>query len=680
MSGFATLSRDGSVAVITINNPPVNAIAPGLAEEILECVEQAHADPQVSAVVLIGGGRTFVAGYDIKEFVRIVNGERPPEVSLNAILNQIEDAKKPVIAAIHGTALGGGLELALACHYRVATPSAQLGQPEVKLGLIPGAGGTQRLPRLVGSTIAADMCAFGDPVPARRAVLMGLVDEIVEGDLLTGAVEFARRQTSPRRARDVGDRQSTFIFPNLTRMRGREAPRRALEAIECASRMPFEEGLAHEARLFQECLFSTESKCLVHLFFGEREVGKVPGVPDKVPFEVRAAAVIGAGTMGSGIAMTYANVGVPVLLKETTQEALDRGLATIRKNYQSTVAKGRMTQTDMDRRIHLIAPTLSYDGFERADIIVEAVFEDMSLKRAVFSELDQIAKPGAILATNSSSLNIDEIAGVTGRPRQVIGHHFFSPAHVMKLLEIVVGAATAPEVIGRSLTLARRLGKIAVVVGNCKGFVGNRMFHPYRREAQFLVEEGAAYTEVDKVLYDFGMAMGPLTVGDLAGLDVGWRIRQQYQHLEKPGVRKALMEDRLCEMGRFGQKTGVGWYRYDEKRKAIPDPRVEELAVELAAQAGLARRAIPADEILDRCLWALVNEGCRVLEEGIALRPVDIDVIYVHGYGFPAHKGGPMKYAEMTGWRRVYDRVCEFERTHGELWSPAPMLRKLAGA
>src|SRR5947209_942636 len=434
-----------------------------------------------------------------------------------------------------------------------------------------------------------------------------------------------------------------------------------------------------EARLFKECLFSDQSKALIHVFFGEREVAKIPDIPKDTPIiPVKSAAVVGAGTMGGGIAMVFANAGIPVLLKEADQAALDRGLATIQKNYANSVKRGRFTQEYVDQRLKLIKPTLSYDDFGNVDMVVEAVFEGMALKKEVFKELDRVCKQGAILASNTSTLNIDEIAASTSRPQAVIGTHFFSPANVMRLLEIVRGKATGKDVIATCMQLSKKLGKVGVLVGNCRGFVGNRMFHPYRREAQFLVEEGATVEAVDKALYDFGMAMGPLATGDLAGLDVGWRIRKEYRHLEKPGWRQPMAEDRLCEQGRYGQKTGAGWYKYDEDRRAIPDPEVERLVRQGAAEANIPQRQISAQEIVDRCIYALVNEGARILEEGFALRSIDIDIIYLNGYGFPAYRGGPMKYADTVGLKKVYEQIQEFHRQHGETWEPAPLLKRLA--
>jgi 3-hydroxyacyl-CoA dehydrogenase len=607
------------------------------------------------------------------------------------MLKRLEDLDKPVVMAIHGTAFGGGLELAMAGHYRVASPDAQVGQPEVKLGIIPGAAGTQRLPRLAGVAKAVEMCAEGNPVKAKQALELGIVDRIIEGDLLKGAVAFAREvvgKPAPK-TRDRNDKlgtpeQNAAIFAAARetakkKARGVLAPQAAIDAVEAATRLPFDQGVEFERELFTKCLYSDQSKALIHVFFGEREVAKIPDVPKETPvIPVKSAAVVGAGTMGGGIAMNFAIAGIPVLLKETEQAALDRGVNTIRKNYENTIKKGRLTQQQMEQRMALIRPTLTYDGFADADMVVEAVFEGMALKKQVFGELDKICKPGAILASNTSTLNIDEIAQATTRPEAVIGTHFFSPANVMRLLEIVRGKATSKEVIATCMQLSKKIGKIGVLVGNCRGFVGNRMFHPYRREAQFLVEEGASVPAVDQAMYEWGMAMGPLAVGDLAGLDVGWRIRKEYRHLEKPGVRQPLAEDRLCEMGRYGQKTGAGWYKYDENRRAIPDPAVAELVRNAATEAGINQREISKEEIVDRLIYALVNEGARILEEGYALRAVDIDIIYINGYGFPAHRGGPMWYADTVGLKNVLARINEFHRQHGELWEPAPLLKRLA--
>ena len=689
MNELVKLTRSEDVAVITIDNPPVNALSPGVPEGLLAAIQAAAADAAVKSVVVIGAGSTFIAGADIREFGKMVSGERP-RISLLPLLLAIEDSPKPVVMAIHGQALGGGLEVAMAGHYRVIAPGAQVGQPEVKLGIIPGAGGTQRLPRLAGVAKAVEMCAFGEPISAPEALALGIADRIIEADLLGGAVRFAREvanrpasKTRERQKKLAGFDASVFAAARDTAQktrRGQRAPLAAIDAVEASPKLPFEEGCRVEARLFNECLYSNQSRALIHAFFGERTVNKIPDIPKNTPLrEIRRAAVVGAGTMGGGIAMNYANAGIPVIVKEVSQEALDRGLSTIRKNYANSVAKGRFSQAMMDERLALITPQLTYDGFGEADIIVEAVFEGMGLKKQVFREIDLVAKPSCILASNTSSLDIDEIASATRRPESVIGHHFFSPANVMRLLEVVRGKATAREAIATSMALAKRLKKVAVLAGNCRGFIGNRMLGPYFREAQFLIEEGATVEAVNQTLYDFGWAMGPLAVSDLAGLDVGWRIRKEFKHLEKPGVRVPLVADRLCELGRFGQKTGRGFSLYDENRRPLADPETAALIEQVARQAGIERRTIQAEEIVDRCLFALVNEGARLLGEGIALRAVDIDIVYLNGYGFPAWRGGPMFYADTVGLEKVLGRVREFEARHGsDLWSPAPLLEQLA--
>ncbi|HYL11939.1 MAG TPA: 3-hydroxyacyl-CoA dehydrogenase NAD-binding domain-containing protein [Terriglobales bacterium] len=692
MNNLVQITKDAEIAIITINNPPVNALGPGVAEGILAAVEKIESDPEIKAAVVIGGGRTFIAGADINEFTKITSGQKPRGEGLHPLLLRIEDCRKPIVMAIHGTALGGGLEVAMAGHYRVAVPNAQLGQPEVKLGLIPGAGGTQRLPRLVGAAKAVEMCAMGNAISAQQAFNSGLVDRLIDGELLAGAVTFAREmatrpalKTRERNGKLGTAEQNAPIFAAARetarkKQRGLSAPLAAIDAVEAASRLSFDEGCQFEQKLFLECLFSEQSKALIHVFFGEREVGKIPDIPkDTATISINKAAVVGAGTMGSGIAMVLANAGIPVLVKDSDPAALDRGLATIQKNYAASVQRGRFTQEFVDQRLRLITPTLTYDRFSEVDLVIEAVFEGMSVKKEVFGELDRVCKPGAILASNTSTLDIDEIAQATSRPQAVIGTHFFSPANVMRLLEIVRGKLTSKEVIATCMQLSKKLGKVGVLVGNCRGFVGNRMYHPYRREAQFLVEEGGRFEEVDRVLYEFGMAMGPFATADLSGLDVGWRIRKEYRHLEKPGARKPLAEDRLCEMGRYGQKTSAGWYRYDENRRPSPDPEVNQMIWKMAAEQGIPHRQISRAEIIDRCILALVNEGARILEEGIALRAVDIDIIYINGYGFPAHRGGPMWYADTLGLRRVYDRILEFQQQHGELWEPAPLLKHLAG-
>ena len=690
MDDLVQLTRDHEIAIITIDNPPVNALSPAVAEGIARAVEQVGKDDSIEAAVLIGAGRTFVAGADIKEFGKITSGKVARGPGLLPLLLGIEDSK-PVVVGIHGTAFGGGLELAMAGHYRVAAPGAQLGQPEVKLGIVPGAGGTQRLPRLVGVAKALEMCAEGNPISAQDALRLGLVDRLIEGDLRSGAIAFAREVASApaRKTREGNDKllgveAGTQLFAAArerarSKQRGMRAPLAAIDAVEASTRLPFEEGCQVERKLFDDCLFSEQSKALIHIFFGEREVARIPDIPKETPtLPVKSAAVVGAGTMGGGIAMVFANAGIPVLLKDADQPALDRGLATIRKNYLSSVTRGRLTPQLVDERLELIRPTLVYADFGKVDMVVEAVFEGMAIKKEVFGQLDRVCAKSAILATNTSTLDIDEIASATSRPEAVVGTHFFSPANVMRLLEVVRGKATSREVIATCMQFSRKLGKVGVLVGNCRGFVGNRMFHHYVRESVFLVEEGASPECVDKALYDFGMALGPLATGDLAGLDVGWRIRKEYRHLEKPGLRQPIVGDRLCELGRFGQKTGAGWYQYDENRRRVPDREVDALVREWAVAAGIPQRGISPAEIVERCIYALVNEGARILDEGMALRAVDIDIIYVNGYGFPSYRGGPMWYADAVGLKNVYDRICDFHRQFGELWEPAPLLVRLA--
>jgi len=697
MADLVRYATEDGVAVITIDNPPVNALGPGVPEEIAAALSQAETDAHVSAIVVSGAGKTFVAGADINQFAKM-RASRECGPGHTAFLRRVEDCPKPIVMAIHGTAFGGGLELAMAGHYRVATTDAQVGQPEVKLGIIPGAGGTQRLPRLAGIAKAAEMCSLGEPVKARDAFHSGIIDKLFEDvsdetQLRAAAVAFARgiagkpihktRERTEKLAADANNNTAKILAAARDaarkKLRGRHAPLAAIDAVEAATNLTFEQGCARERELFIECLFSDESSALIHAFFGEREVAKIPDVPKDTPIHpIHSSAVIGAGTMGGGIAMVFANAGIPVLVKESEQTALDRGLATIRSNYANSVKRGRFTQQYADDRIALITPTLNYDGFSNVDIVIEAAFESMALKKEIFGELTRVCKPDAILASNTSTLSIDEIASATTRPDAVIGTHFFSPANVMRLLEVVRGAATSKETIATCMQLSKRLAKVGVLVGNCRGFVGNRMFHPYRREAQFLVEEGASIEAVDRALYDFGMAMGPLSVADLAGLDIGWRIRKEHRHLEKLGVRQPFAEDKLCEMGRFGQKTRAGWYRYDEQRRQVADPEIAQLVQTWSREKGIEQREISPQEIVERCIYALVNEGARILEEGFALRAVDIDIIYLNGYGFPAHRGGPMWYADSVGLKKVYERVCEFEQSHGENWRPAPLLKQLA--
>ena len=685
------------VAVITIDNPPVNALSAGVPEAISEAVERADGDPAADAIVLIGAGTTFIAGADINIFKELTSREQSIERSraVHARLKKLEDASKPLVAAIHGHALGGGLEFAMACHYRVAVAGARVGQPEVHLGIIPGAGGTQRLPRLCGPVLALEMCTDGKPVDAPRAKEAGILDAVIDGDLLDGAIAFAQARAAAgerRRTRDLQDKISDratgmaawlAMRASLAQTaRGARAPFAAVDAIEACITMGFDAGSRREMELFADCVLSVESKAMRHLFFAEREVAKIPDVPRDTPTRtIGRAAIVGAGTMGGGIAMAYANAGIPVLLKDVDQAALDRGLAIIRKNYESTLAKGKITPEAMARTLALITPTTSYDGFGDVDIAIEAVFENMDLKKAMFGELGKVTRPDAILASNTSTLDIDELAESSGRPAQVVGHHFFSPANVMKLLEIVRGRRTSKEVIATSLRVAKQLNKVGVVVGNCFGFVANRMLAYYMRESYLLLEEGASVAQIDKALTDFGLPVGPFGMQDIAGIDVGWRIRQ---HLKSSGQTRAegpqsAVPDRLYAMGRYGQKTGAGWYRYEPgSRTRIPDPTVDEVAAEEAAKRGVTRRVVSDDEIIARIMTALANEGAKVVEEGFAIRAGDIDVVYVNGFGFPRHRGGPMFYADTVGLPSVLARINEYRAQFGDYWQPSPLLQKLA--
>jgi 3-hydroxyacyl-CoA dehydrogenase len=697
MPELVRYEKHSDIAVITVDNPPVNALSPGVPEGIDAAITRAAADPDVRAVVLIGAGNTFIAGADIRFFEALRSREASMERSRNvhARLGRIEDCPKPLVAAIHGNALGGGLEFAMACHYRVAAPSAKVGQPEVNLGIIPGAGGTQRLPRLCGVAAALEMCTTGAPVSANRAFTEGIVDRIIEGDLLEGAMTFAREKAAANvihrvRERDqkIADRETGMAACEAVRAtlkktaRGARAPYAAVDAIEAAVLSNFEEGCGREMELFSECVTSTESRSMVKLFFAEREVAKIPDVPKDTPsLDIRTAAVIGAGTMGGGITMTYANAGIPVLLKEANQEALDRGFATIRRNYQSSLSKGKMTQQQLDRAMSLIRPTLTYEGFDAVDIVVEAAFENFELKKSIFADLGRVTRPECILASNSSTLDIDEFARASGRPAKVLGHHFFSPANVMKLLEIVRGRETSKETIATSMKLAKRLNKVGVLVGNCFGFVANRMLAYYMREALLCLEEGASAQQIDQALTDFGMPMGPFAMQDVAGIDVGARIRQYLRSLGKTRAEgpQSPVPDWLYEMGRYGQKTGSGWYRYETgSRTPIPDPLVDELAAKAASERGLARRPVSDEEIISRIMVALANEGANILDEGMALRPGDIDVIYVNGFGYPRHRGGPMMYADTLGPENVLAKVNEYRGRFGDYWTPAPLLERLA--
>ncbi len=683
ISQSVDLDRRGRVAVLTVNNPPVNALSQHVRQGLRDGLAQAVADAQVGAVLIVCAGRTFIAGADITEF-----GKPPKEPSLHEVLDRIEGAPKPVIAAVHGTALGGGLEVTLACHYRVGAKAARFGLPEVKLGLLPGAGGTQRLPRVVGVPKALQMITSGDPIGAADALEHGLIDEIVDGDLTAAGVAFAEKVLNERRplrkirdldAKVAAVRGRPEIFTEFRKSiarqtRGFKAPEGCVKAVEAAVNLPFPEGLKRERELFVELMNSPESKAQRYFFFAEREAAKIPDVPADTPAkEIKKAAVIGAGTMGGGIAMNFANVGIPVTVVEMNQEALDRGLGIVRKNYEATASRGRLTLADVEKRMGLIQGTTDWNAVRDADIIIEAVFEEMPVKKEVFARLDGLAKPDAVLATNTSTLDVDEIASATKRPESVIGTHFFSPANVMRLLENVRGAKTSKTAVATAMAVGRRINKVPVLVGVCYGFVGNRMLHQRGQQAEKLILEGAAPHQVDKVLTDFGFPMGPFAMGDLAGLDVGWRIRKGR------GV-KSPVADRICELGRFGQKTGAGYYRYEKgDRTPIPDMDVEKIIVDVATSMGITRRAISDEEILMRLLYPMVNEGAKILQEKIAIRASDIDVIWIYGYGWPVYRGGPMYWADQIGLKALRDKLLEFQRATGDaFWTPAPLLTKLA--
>jgi 3-hydroxyacyl-CoA dehydrogenase len=670
---------EGDVGVITLNSPPVNALSAGVRDGLYLGVQAAIDDAGAKSIVIICEGRTFIAGADITEFGGAMKG-----ASLYDVQDRLEDSPKPVIAAIHGTALGGGLEVALACHYRVAVPSARCGLPEVALGLLPGAGGTQRLPRIVGVEKALQMVTSGQHVPAKACLEMGLVDELVEeGKLREGALAFARQVVAEgrplRKVRELNDKVEAarghpeifadFRKANARKFRGFLAPEYNTQCIEAAVNLPFEEGLKTERRLFMELMTGPQSAAQRYAFFAERQAAKIPDVPDDTPvIPVNSVGILGAGTMGGGIAMNFANAGIPVTLVEVKQEALDRGLKVIRGNYERTAARGGITAADVEKRMGLITGSLDMDDFKDADLVIEAVFERMDIKKDVFTRLDAICKDGAILATNTSALNIDEIASVTRRPEAVIGLHFFSPANVMKLLEIVRADHTSKSVIATCMKLARKIGKIAVLVGVTPGFVGNRILAQRQREANKLVMEGAMPWDVDRVLYDFGFPMGPFAMSDLAGLDIGW---------VKEKSKGETLRDVLCEMDRRGQKTGAGFYDYDENRNARPSPVTEKVIQDFVARSGTNPRHISDEEILERCIYPMINEGAKILEEGKAIRASDIDVVWENGYGWPVYRGGPMFYGELIGLDRVLSKMKQFQGEMGDAFRPAAVLEKL---
>lgn len=688
MSNVVTYTLQGNIGVIKINNPPVNALSQVVREGILKAVTAAQQDAS-EAIVIACEGRTFIAGADITEF-----GKPPMAPGLPDVLTAIENSTKPVIAAIHGTALGGGFEVSLACHYRCAIASAQVGLPEVKLGLLPGAGGTQRVPRVAGVKAAVDMITSGNPIAAQQAKSMGLIDEVIEGtDLVAGALAYAgdlvESGAKLKRIRDITIDPAS-VEPGFfdkarkdqaRRARGQIAPDRIISCIEAAVSLPMDKGLERERELFKELVTSPESAAMRHIFFAERLAAKIKGLPADTPTRaIKKVAIIGGGTMGGGIAMCFANVDIPVVMVEINDEALSRGLGIINKNYSITVQKGKLPADQMQKRLDLITGTTDYAAIGDVDLVIEAVFESLELKKEVFAKLDKACKPGAILATNTSYQDVDAIAAATSRPQDVVGLHFFSPANVMKLLEVVRGAKTADDVLATSMQIGKKIGKVCALSRVCYGFIGNRMLTGYGREAQMLLLDGCTPEQVDSALEKFGMAMGPLAMGDLAGLDVGYKARQARTDLsDDPKLFR--MGTVLVEMGRYGQKTGSGYYKYDPNTRArIPDPEVEALIQAEAQKLGIEQRRISEEEIIERCLYPLINEGAKILEEGIAQRPSDIDVVYVYGYAFPAAKGGPMHYADQVGLKKVVDKINEFRGRYGEhYWKPAPLLEKLAG-
>jgi 3-hydroxyacyl-CoA dehydrogenase len=679
INSVTDLTREGDIAVLTIDSPPVNALSADVRTGLCSGAQQAAADPAVKAIVLICAGRTFIAGADIAEF-----GKPPKGATLPEIQQALEGAAKPIIAALHGTALGGGFEAALMCHYRVAVPSAKFGLPEIKLGLIPGGGGTQRLPRLTGVEKALDIILSGTPFAAQEALQWGVVDALVEeGRLREGALGFARKVIDTkmplRKIRDLNDkieaaRGHPEIFDKVRRgygkkFRGFEAWQSALRAVQAAVDLPFEDGMKLERQAFLDLIPTEQSRAQRYVFFAERKVWKVADVPEDTPvLPIRKVGVIGAGTMGGGISMNFLNAGIAVSIVEMAPDALERGIGTIRRNYDNTAKRGRLTTADVDARMRLLSSGVDLEAVSDCDLVIEAVYENMDIKKEVFRKLDKLAKKSAILASNTSYLNIDEIAAVTGRPESVLGMHFFSPANVMRLLEVVRGAKTAKPVIATAMQLARKIGKIGVLVGVCHGFVGNRMLNQRQREAQKLILEGAMPWDVDRVIYDFGLPMGPFAMSDLAGLDIGW---------SKATSSSSTIREILCEMDRRGQKTGAGFYDYDDARNAKPSPLVEKIILDFAAKKGVNRRTISDDEILERCIYPMINEGAKILDEGKAQRASDIDVVWINGYGWPVYRGGPMFYADLIGPDKVLATLERFEATMGAEFKPAPLLERV---
>ena len=679
INDVTTIEKDGNISIITLNSPPVNALSAPVREGLHKGITEARNDGESEAIIIICEGRTFIAGADISEF-----GQEPKGPSLFEVQEFIEDSNKPVIAAIHGTALGGGLEVALTCHYRIAVPSAKCGLPEVNLGLLPGAGGTQRLPRVVGVEKALQMVTSGQHIPAKQCLEMGLVDEIANEDgLREDSINFAKKIVSENRPlvkiSEMNDkveaaRGNENIFTDFRtsiarRARGFLAPEYNIQCIEAAVNNSFDEGIKIERKLFMELVTGTQSAAQRYAFFAQRQVAKIPDIePDTEIKPFSSIGVIGAGTMGGGISMNFANVGIPVTIIEQSQENLDKGLGIIRKNYENTANKGRITFEDVEKRTNLIKGSTDINDLSNCDLIIEAVFENMDLKKDIFKTLDNIAKKGAILATNTSALDVNEIAAQTSRPEDVIGLHFFSPANVMRLLEIVRGEKTSKSVVATSMKMAKSIGKVAAVVGVCPGFVGNRILAQRQREANKLILEGAMPWEVDDALFDFGFPMGPFAMSDLAGLDIGW---------DEDLSTGDTLRDKLCEAGRLGQKTGKGFYIYDEKRNKSPDTEVEKLIIEFSEKHQIKRREISKEEILERCLYPMINEGFKILEEGMAIRASDIDIVWINGYGWPMYEGGPMFYGQLIGYDKVLKWHKEMEEKFGSDFSPSPYLEKV---
>jgi 3-hydroxyacyl-CoA dehydrogenase len=689
MKGQVHYEKRGASALLSIDNPPVNPLSSGVRQGLFDGVARALADTEVKAIVLTGLNRAFIAGADISEF----GAAATQGASLNEVLDQMESSPKPIIAAINGTAFGGGLEVALCCDYRIASSTAPVGLPEVKLGLLPGAGGTQRLPRLVGAAAAIQAIVSGDPIPAAKALDMGIVDKVVETDIVESGLEFAdeiiSKGSPTRKIRDLvdkiqADKGNTELFElaaaGLDKThRGQFAPQQILKCIEAAvNAADFAAGMAVEGQCFAECLNHPQREALIHIFFAERAANKIPGLSKEVPLiDVQKASIIGAGTMGGGIAMCFANAGIAVLIHDNDPDGLERGLKVIAGNYARTVAKGRLSQQEMDRRMALIQPAASMDELGDADVVIEAVYENLDLKKEIFSKLDSIMKPGALLATNTSGLDVDAIAASTSRPEFVCGMHFFSPANVMKLLEVVKGEKSSPAALGTAMALGKRLGKVSVMAGNCPGFIGNRMIGGYSYQANLMILEGATPAQIDKVIYDFGLAMGPFAMADMVGLDLGWRARKMRGGSNEVTSR---IPDELCELGRYGQKNGLGYYRYEDgSRLPIADSIADEVIAKVSEDLGYQRKSFSDEEILKRCIYPLVNIGAKLLEEGHALRAGDIDTVYVNGYGFPTHVGGPMWFADAQGLGEVLADIQRFfDETGADVWKPSALLERLA--